>query len=172
MIKCESIYRSHILEQKHAKLAERWPHQRRALQLGVKFAVFIRECSQIVQQLKVNNLHITAARTKLHRPCYIYHMHYASKLWWIFTFFKSSWPFIDEHAITKTCFHIFHINYSDFQNWQDDMIALVKSDNFTDRAQHILPYQEDNTIQVKNAVAEVKNNAAEILQVRHSWLVK
>lgn len=42
-----------LSEQRHAKLADRWPHQRRALQLGVKFAIFIKDCKQIIQQLKV-----------------------------------------------------------------------------------------------------------------------
>lgn len=45
------------------------------------------------------------------------------------------------------------------------MVALVKSNNFAERAEHILPYQDDNTTQVKNAVTGVKNNAAELLQV-------
>lgn len=51
------------------------------------------------------------------------------------------------------------------QNWREDMVALVKSNNFAERAEHILPYQDDNTTQVKNAVTGVKNNAAELLQV-------
>ncbi|MCP9259924.1 Kalirin [Dirofilaria immitis] len=89
------------IEQRHAKLADRWPHQRRSLQLGVKFAAFIKDCRQIIQQLK---------------------------------------------------------------NWREDMLALVKSNNFAERAEHILPYQDDNTTQVKNAVTGVKNNAAELLQ--------
>lgn len=45
------------------------------------------------------------------------------------------------------------------------MVALVKSNNFAERAEHILPYQDDNTNQVKNAVTGVKNSAAELLQV-------
>lgn len=45
------------------------------------------------------------------------------------------------------------------------MVALVKSNNFAERAEHILPYQDDNTTQVKNAVTGIKNNAAELLQV-------
>ncbi|VDM96077.1 unnamed protein product [Thelazia callipaeda] len=94
------------IEQSHAKLADRWPHQRRALQLGVKFAAFIKDCKQIIQQLR---------------------------------------------------------------NWREDMIALVKSDNFTERAEHILPYQDDNTAQVKNAVTGVKNNAAELLQALRDY---
>ncbi|VDO25930.1 unnamed protein product, partial [Onchocerca flexuosa] len=89
------------IEQRHAKLADRWPHQRRSLQLGVKFAAFIKDCRQIIQQLK---------------------------------------------------------------NWREDMLALVKSSSFAERAEHILPYQDDNTTQVKNAVTGVKNNAAELLQ--------
>ncbi|VDK41952.1 unnamed protein product [Anisakis simplex] len=89
------------IEQRHSKLVERWPRQRNTLQLGVKFAVFLQDCSQITQQMK---------------------------------------------------------------NWQDDMIALMNSENFDTRAQHILPYQEDNEAQVKNAVVEIKNNASELLQ--------
>ncbi|EJW78948.1 hypothetical protein WUBG_10144, partial [Wuchereria bancrofti] len=89
------------IEQRHAKLADRWPHQRRSLQLGVKFAAFVKDCKQIIQQLK---------------------------------------------------------------NWREDMVALVKSNNFAERAEHILPYQDDNTTQVKNAVTGIKNNAAELLQ--------
>uniref|UniRef100_A0A9J2P1L7 DH domain-containing protein n=1 Tax=Ascaris lumbricoides TaxID=6252 RepID=A0A9J2P1L7_ASCLU len=51
-----------------------------------------------------------------------------------------------------------------FKNWQDDMVALVNSESFDTRAQHILPYQEDNEAQVKNAVLEINNSAAELVQ--------
>lgn len=89
------------IEQRHSKLVDRWPRQRSALQLAVKFAVFLQDCSQITLQMK---------------------------------------------------------------NWQDDMVALVNSESFDTRAQHILPYQEDNEAQVKNAVLEINNSAAELVQ--------
>lgn len=44
------------------------------------------------------------------------------------------------------------------------MIALVKSENFVERAEHIMPYQEDNTTQVRTAITEITNKAGELLQ--------
>lgn len=46
------------------------------------------------------------------------------------------------------------------------MIALMRSDSFAERAERILPYQEENTEQVKNAVRDIMNAAAQLNQVR------
>lgn len=52
------------------------------------------------------------------------------------------------------------------------MFALVQSENFVERAEHILPYQEDNTAQVKNAVLEIMNGAAELIQVKFYFIFR
>uniref|UniRef100_A0A0N5AUT5 CRAL-TRIO domain-containing protein n=1 Tax=Syphacia muris TaxID=451379 RepID=A0A0N5AUT5_9BILA len=87
------------IEQRHVRLLETWPRQKQALQLAVRFAVFINECKQIIQQLK---------------------------------------------------------------NWQDDMTSLMRSENLAERAERILPYQEENTEQVESAVCKIKEAAIQL----------
>lgn len=52
-----------------------------------------------------------------------------------------------------------------FKSWEEDMRGMVNSPTFIEHALKVKPFHEDNTLKVKDAVAQIKNFSKELLQV-------